>query len=143
MLQWLEIAMPTSQARIESNRRNAKKSTGPKTPEGKAKSSRNALTHGFTSAHAALDSAEQQHFKPFAEEMTTCLKPRNGLELSLTDHIISCAWRLRRVLRIETAQLRSVHHAPGKLFGESLLEGDNHKKLYTISVHETRIQRAM
>ena len=45
--------MPT-QAQIRANRENAKKSTGPRTPEGKANSSKNALKHGLLAEDAVI-----------------------------------------------------------------------------------------
>ena len=52
-----------SKKQIEANRRNAKKSTGPKTEEGKAKSSLNSLKHGLTSQRVWLDEEEEQEFR--------------------------------------------------------------------------------
>ena len=46
--------MPASEAQILANRRNAALSTGPKTPEGKEQSRRNALKHGMTGAGVVL-----------------------------------------------------------------------------------------
>ena len=43
-----------TQAQIAANRQNSLKSTGPKTPEGRSKSSMNALKHGMRSRKLAL-----------------------------------------------------------------------------------------
>ncbi len=50
--------MPSSEARIAANRRNSQRSTGPKTPEGKEQSRRNALKHGLTGAGVVLPEAD-------------------------------------------------------------------------------------
>ena len=51
---------PTSQRRIDANRRNAQRSTGPRTPQGKKRSSRNALKHGFCSTGSSLTPLEDR-----------------------------------------------------------------------------------
>ncbi len=59
--------MPASEARILANQRNAQRSTGPKTPEGKEQSRRNALKHGLTGAGVVLperDAAEVERAPP-------------------------------------------------------------------------------
>jgi len=48
------MTTPTSQKRIDANRQNSRKSTGPRTPHGRAKSSMNALKHGNRSRKIAL-----------------------------------------------------------------------------------------
>jgi hypothetical protein len=50
--------MPTSQARIDANRRNAKRSTGARTPEGRRRSSQNALKHGLRSRAIVISRPE-------------------------------------------------------------------------------------
>src|SRR5438128_689331 len=109
----------TSQAKLAANRINAQKSTGPKTAEGKAKVSKNALKHGFTTNQAILDPIEAELFPQFAEEITKDFAPRNQIELALVDEIIACAWRLRRVLRLETDGLRGLVAINGKSLGEN------------------------
>src|SRR5437868_1263641 len=89
---------------IEANRRNAKKSTGPKTPEGKARSARNATTHGLTAQALILEKDENERIEDFIilhAEFETSIKPVGRLEQFLVQRIAVCHWRLNRAYRYE------------------------------------------
>jgi len=97
-------SMPmTSQKQIEANRRNARKSTGPKTPKGKARVSRNALKHGLLSRARDLlvDGESPKELETFREAMMAELAPEGELERLLADRVVASAWRLRRANRLE------------------------------------------
>jgi hypothetical protein len=55
---------PVSSRRLEANRRNAQKSTGPRTDAGKAKSSANSYKHGFFSSRLFRDAAQRAKEEP-------------------------------------------------------------------------------
>ena len=50
---------PVSEKQLAANRANAAKSTGPRTPEGKARSAQNARKHGFTASSFAVVRLEE------------------------------------------------------------------------------------
>lgn len=79
-----------------ANRANAKKSTGPRTPEGKARVSLNALTHGLTAHAAVLPLENPDHFEKFAWALRADLRPSGFLQTLLAERIIDLAWKLRR-----------------------------------------------
>ena len=91
----------TSQKQIEANRRNAVKSTGPKTPEAKAIVSTNAVTHGLRARHVVINSESRAEFNEFRDELIRHFAPVGFLEQLFTDRITAAFWRLRRVARIE------------------------------------------
>ncbi|MCP4989406.1 MAG: hypothetical protein GY928_26110, partial [Colwellia sp.] len=95
-----------TQKQINANRRNAKKSTGPRTPEGKRRVSKNALKHGFTAADVVLPSEDPAEFERLRDGFVEALDPRDEVELALVRQMASAEWRLRRVDRIETATVR-------------------------------------
>jgi hypothetical protein len=102
-----------SDAKLEANRRNAAKSTGPKTPEGKAVSKMNALRHGLLSDTVLLPDEDEDRFEAFREGMLQQLQPAGELEQLLADRVVATAWRLRRAAEIETRLLeRSQHDVP-------------------------------
>ncbi len=91
----------TSQKQTEANRRNALKSTGPKTPEGKAIVSTNAVKHGLRAQHTVIDGESWTEFNEFRDELVRYFAPVGFLEQLLTDRFITASWRLRRAVRIE------------------------------------------
>ena len=85
-----------SRRRLAANRRNAKKSTGPRSAAGKANSSCNAITHGLCS-DVLLPDEDHEAFDLLRIGMLKSLNPRNNLELALSERIILGYWKLRRV----------------------------------------------
>lgn len=86
--------------------------TGPRTAAGKARSSRNATKHGLTAALVLAPGERLSVFNAFAEAMTASLMPVGEVEALLVERVALCAWRLRRVSRLEAAYARSKveHH---------------------------------
>lgn len=97
----------TSDRRIEANRRNAQKSTGPR----KAVVALNGIKHGLLSRGAIVQGECEADLVDFAKRLRAQLAPAGELELLLADRIVSCAWRLRRLLRVESASLKKTAHS--------------------------------
>jgi hypothetical protein len=88
---------------IEANRRNAKKSTGPKTPEGKAKSAQNALKHGLLASCPVLPEEDSMAYELLRANLHKELCPEGQLETLLVNRIAAAQWRLARVPGLEAA----------------------------------------
>ena len=91
----------TSDKKAQANRRNARKSTGPKTPEGKNASRLNALRHGLLSKDILLPGEDGEALRELAEGLRAEVQPVGELESILVDRITSLLWRLRRLERVE------------------------------------------
>jgi hypothetical protein len=96
----------TSQRQIDANRRNARKSTGPRTPEGKAVVAQNAVRHGLLSAKLLIDGEEEAELFGLAERLRAEYRPEGEFEELLVEDIVATSWRLRRVPHFEAALLR-------------------------------------
>ena len=86
---------------VQANRRNALKSTGPKTPEGKAAVRLNANKHGLRSQEVLLPGEDEEALKRLDENLRAELQPVGELENLLVDGITAAHWRLRRLRRVE------------------------------------------
>ena len=91
----------TSQVQSEANRRNALKSTGPKSKKGKGRARLNALKHGLRAKDIVLASEDEREFDGLRQALITELGPEGSLEEQLAERIVVCLWRLRRVYPIE------------------------------------------
>jgi len=96
----------TSDARIEANRRNALKSTGPKTERGKERSRLNALLHGMTAKQLVVSLEDFGDFARFGAELRAALAPGDAFEEQLAESIVVTTWRLRRAWRTEAAAIQ-------------------------------------
>lgn len=101
---------PTSERKKESNRENAKKSTGPKTEAGKHNVRVNPLQHGFYATDAVMAQAggweHVEEFSTLFEELRRDWNPQGPTELSLVHTIAVSDWRIRRGYRSEVGELR-------------------------------------
>ncbi|CAN5782582.1 hypothetical protein BH18ACT11_BH18ACT11_15540 [soil metagenome] len=91
----------TSEKQAKANRKNALKSTGPKTTEGKAAVRLNALKHGLLSKETLLPGEDEEALRELGERLREELQPVGELENLLVDRIIASHWRLSRVARVE------------------------------------------
>ena len=98
-----------TEAQILANRRNAQKSTGPRTHEGKAIISQNAFKHGLTADQDVIFSECQTDFEQFRDEMLTELGPASPMEFMLAERIVNLSWRLKRSGRIQNQAIGAMN----------------------------------
>jgi hypothetical protein len=91
----------SSLVQVEANRRNSLKSTGPRTPAGKARACLNSITHGLLSGRAIIEGEDAELFGEHCRAMKESLAPQGPMEELLADRIAAQAWRLRRAMALE------------------------------------------
>ncbi len=91
-----------TERQIAANRLNATRG-GPKTPEGKAAASRNAVTHGLTTTCGLLPGEKLEDFSLLRDRIFARFAPCDVLEDELVERIASLLWRLRRIPAFEAA----------------------------------------
>jgi hypothetical protein len=96
----------TSFRKIEANRRNAVKSSGPNTEEGKRRSRRNALRHGLCAETVIEIVEDAEDYRAFEAAVIADYDAQTAVERELVLRLASLLWRLRRATAIETDLLR-------------------------------------
>ena len=95
----------TSTAKLEANRRNAQKSTGPRTVEGKEKAKMNATKHGLRAETLVLRDEDPQVLDERREAWRACLMPGDDVEERLVDSAVVHTWMQDRARRAQVARL--------------------------------------
>jgi hypothetical protein len=96
----------TSLRQFEANRRNAARSTGPRTEEGKQASRRNALRHGLTAETVLEGLEDSEDYRGFEAAIIADYDAQTAVERELVLRLASLLWRLRRIISVETDLLQ-------------------------------------
>lgn len=123
-----------TEAQLRANRRNAQRSTGPRTDQGKQRARYNALKHGLTSLHVVLPGEEDFTYVELRGDLFRQYDPRNPAETFLVDQLAQNWWRLNRSRRYETGMLSKLDVENGE--GPTNADFDHHRR------YEAAIERA-
>ncbi len=96
---------PISEARRAAARANGARSHGPVTPEGKAKSALNAITHGLTAGTLVLTTESKEKYEALLESYRAEYDPQGQTEHDLVEEVAAAKWLHRRALAMITALL--------------------------------------
>ena len=111
----------TSDTKILANRRNALASTGPRTPQGKARSAINATKHGLTARKYFVAEGESAaEFEKLRQNVLAQFPPRDELEKHVVERLIELLWKWKRAQRIETAALSGATQVDNTALGRVL-----------------------
>ena len=91
----------------EQARINGARSRGPKTPRGKAFSSRNAMRHGLLSKTVLLRNEDSGAFRELFQVYAERFAPLDDVEIGIIEEMVAAYWHLRRAFAIETRMLDS------------------------------------
>ena len=139
----------TSEKKAQANRRNALKSTGPRTPEGKSAVRLNALRHGLLSEEILLPGEDEEALRKLDEHLRTELQPVGELENLLIDRVVSAYWRLRRLGRVEAGIFNresygDVGDLDASALGLSFIRDGNGANAFSkLSRYEAGIERSL
>jgi hypothetical protein len=92
---------PSRRAEAQPSWRPGQGSTGPRTPEGKERVSRNALKHGLRAQKHVMHDEDAEQFQEYRIALHQELAPLGTVETSLCDRVAQCIWRLRRCMPTE------------------------------------------
>lgn len=108
-------------AQALANRVNSAFSTGPRTPEGKAASSRNATTHGFSAADPVLAHEDRTQYRALLERYLSEFAPATAHEEFLVSQMAAARWKLNRLERIELAMFAALETPGGSATSEAVI----------------------
>ena len=145
---------PATISQPEAAQPGKSKSTGPRTEEGKKRSSINALRHGLTGRTVVMPYEDMEAYHRFCEELLTDLAPETPVERQYAQTFCDTQWRLNRMRSIEDAMLSLGHfEEAGNIDTEhpqvhaaltaARVFRDDSQSFVNISLYEQRLQRTL
>jgi hypothetical protein len=142
-----------SEKQREANRRNAQKSTGPTTAEGKAKSALNAGRHALTGQVTTMTEPDRIAYNDFLDGFMKDCQPEGAMEIQLVTRIAHDSWRLNRASAIEDNIFAigvgdpeyvtaASHPEIDDSFAQAHVYEKKAKTLQLLTLYEQRIQRS-
>jgi hypothetical protein len=129
----------TSFRQIEANRGNARRSTGPKTEDGKRRSRRNAIRHGLTAETVVVALEDIEDYQAFEAAIIANYDARTAVERELVLRLASLLWRMRRATAIETDLLQ----IQAEILSDRRDESDDETEQKPLSIVYRVLQRAL
>src|SRR6266702_5734953 len=143
----------TSERQIEANRRNAQKSTGPKTPEGRAAVRLNGVKHGLTANILVFQGEDESEFTALLDSLEAEHAPATPTEEILVRHLAMASWRLQRLYHLEASAFKICRSniqrnldedfpdiTDSGRFGYAVM--DNAQNLANFPIYEARLERS-
>jgi hypothetical protein len=126
-----------SEARQTANLANARLSTGPRTADGKARSSQNSRKHGLTAAQLVIAAEDREEFEDLLAQFQTGIQPQGALQQMLFDQLVAADWNLRRIRLMEATLTDSAQSYLDILNNPELTA-----QLDRLARHQTRLERS-
>ncbi len=132
-------------AQITANRINALRSTGPRTPEGKKRSARNAVKWGLFSKQVVLTEEEAHEWEQLSTHIRTLLQPGDPIEELLADEVTANWFRLARCLKIDGGLFRAYSQYGGRTcgFGTAFAQAAQLDCFGKLSRYEQHLERKL
>lgn len=136
----------SSDRKIEANRRNAQKSTGPRTLTGKAIACMNALKHGLCARKPIVPGEDEAEYARFAAELVDHFRPDNPVRAIQVEQFIVAAWQLRRVPQIRAGLIAEQMYWQSKRtepIHPFAMNEEAYKEISRIDRHQQTLERTM
>ncbi len=89
-----------SERQVAANRANSRRSTGPRSTEGKKRVALNPVRHGLFSRSLLLPGECEAELLGLKKQIHARYQPDGDVEKLYIDLVVSCMWRMRRLLRV-------------------------------------------
>jgi hypothetical protein len=143
-----------SEKQLEANRRNAQRSTGPRTEEGKRVAALNARRHNLTGQVTAMTEADRIMHDAFSASIVENLAPEGAMETQLAQRIATDSWRLNRISAVEDNLFALGHNAKsGEIETEdpeihaaltaAKVFKEESKQLQLLTLYQQRLERSV